>query len=378
MTTSKNEEFAKNLHQRKNEASTIRRFVLITFLVGFVLASIGILYTFNYVNAALNPVDPSNKQKVEVEIPTNSGSTTISSILEEKGIIKNAKVYKYYLKFKNITGLQAGSYEFSPSMTLDQITEIMTSGAIIQEEVKLRFTIPEGRNLEQIAAIMADKTIPPGSQEEILEQLNDREFIEKMMERHPTLLSAVILDPNVRYPLEGYLFPATYSFGVANPSVEEMVEKMLDKTEEVIGGYREGMGDLWTDRWTVHELLTMASIIEGEANAVTNRQKVAAVFINRLDINMRLQTDTTINYIMRDTKEKITLEDLQVASPYNTYIHHGLMPGPINSPGDASILAVINPDLEETALFFLTKADGEAIFAHTNEEHERNKAQYLK
>ncbi len=364
----KTDKLANNIDKQKREAGKVRKFVLIFSLVGVLIIGGAALWGYLSVKSALEPADPSNTELIEVEIPTGAGASTISQILEDNGIVDSARVYKYYLKFNNYSDFQAGVYELSPSMTLEEVSEkIQSVGAA---PVKLKITIPEGKNLEEIATIMAEKT--GTTQQAVMSELNDPAFVQRMMDEFPELLTAEILDPAIRYPLEGYLFPATYTFAVEQPTVEEMTTQMLAKTQTVLSTYEEQMGDVWTP----HELLTLASVVEEESNDKTERDKVAAVFMNRTEIGMKWQTDTSVNYALDEPKAHLSTDDLKVESPYNTYLYDD-MPGPIACAGEASIQAVLAP-AETNDLYFLTKPDGYTVFAETFDEHVDNKEKYMK
>src|SRR5690606_5339875 len=165
-------------------------------------------------------------------------------------IIKNATVFKYYVKFKNESGFMAGKYELSPSMTFPEITSMLKTGKVVREAV-MKITIPEGKKLTEIAHIISKKT--PFTEEEVLGKLTDDKYIKELMQQYPDILTDEILHKDIKYALEGYLFPATYFFYKEETTIEEIVEAMLDKTEQVIGRYAEAMEE---KEMTVHELLT--------------------------------------------------------------------------------------------------------------------------
>ncbi|MDF2558486.1 MAG: mltG [Bacillales bacterium] len=365
------EELLQKVAERKEEAVRVRKVVAIASAIGFAVFLILFIGVYLYINSALKPVNPDNKKMKKIEIPMGSGPTTISMILEKKGIVKNAKIYKYYLKFKNESGFMAGTYKLSPSMTLDQITKEIKSGKVA-EKVVMKITIPEGLQIKEIAKILAKKT--NRSEKQVMDELNSSHFVKKMMGKFPNLLSDEILNKKVRYPLEGYLFPATYPYTKEKPSVEELVVPMLKKMDEVISefyGQMEG-------KYTVHELLTLASVVEEESSEATDRKKIASVFENRMNIGMPLQTDPTILYALDVQKGKVLHKDLEVDSPYNTYKYKGLMPGPIANSGVTSIDAVLNPTKTDFLYFVTALETGEAIFAKTLDQHNKNVAKYLK
>ncbi len=356
--------------ERQSEARLVRKIVLIIaiILVITVGAIAGVGYF--YIKSAIQPVDPDNKKEKIVEIPIGSSSTGIGKILENNGIIKDARIFKYYVKFKNETGFMAGEYTLNPSMTIPEIINSLKTGKL-QEELVFKLTIPEGKQLEQIAGIIAEKT--NRSAAEVMKQLNDPSMIKSLMGKYPDLLTEDILDKDIKYPLEGYLFPATYSFYKENPTIEEIITPMLDKTVDVLDEYRIAMEERG---FSVHELLTISSLIEEEATEKVDRNKIASVFYNRMETGMPLQTDPTVLYAQGEHKDKVLYKDLEIDSPYNTYKYPGLTPGPIANAGVVSIEAALVPD-ESDFLYFLATSTGEVLFSKTLEEHNQKKAKHI-
>jgi UPF0755 protein len=369
-TNSKKEVIQKKMLEHQSEARIVRRIVLIITIVAIlILVFIG-GGGYLYIKSALQPVDKDSKVQKKVEIPIGSSVTGISEKLEANGIIKNAKVFKYYVKFKNEAGFMAGEYELSPSMEIPEIINRLKTGKVLQKAA-FQLTIPEGKQLKEIAQIIAKTVNLP--EEEVFNQLNDRTFIQKMMAKFPDLLTTDILNPNIKYPLEGYLFPATYPFYKPNPTVEEMIVTMLEQTRKVITPY---LAELSEEEFTAHQLLTMSSLIEEEATQKADRKDISSVFYNRIEQEMPLQTDPTVLYAQGKHKERVLYEDLEVDSPYNTYKHKGLPPGPIANAGKDSIEAAINPS-ETKYLYFLATAGGDVIFTKTLEEHNAAKAEHI-
>ncbi|GAA0334466.1 endolytic transglycosylase MltG [Bacillus carboniphilus] len=366
----KKEIIRKKMIERQSEARTVRKIVFIVTITLFLFVGGAILGGFLYVTSALKPVDPDSDKTTPVEIPIGSSVTSIANILESENIIKDAKIFKYYIKFKNESGFQAGQYDLSPSMTLDQIIESLKTGKVMRD-VAFKMTVPEGLWLEDIAGIIAKEV--DLTQEEVFETLNDPEFISKMMESYPFLLTDDILNEAVKYPLEGYLFPATYSFYEKEQTVESIVREMLSKTSDVLLGYQ---GLMEERQLTVHETLTMASLIEEEATELVDRHAISSVFYNRMEIGMALQTDPTVAYAIGEHKERTLYEHTEVDSPYNTYQVPGLPPGPIANAGVMSIEAALNP--EETGyLYFLATPEGQVLFSETLQEHNAKKAEHI-
>ncbi|TDL77282.1 endolytic transglycosylase MltG [Rhodococcus qingshengii] len=369
-THSKKEVIRKKMLEHQSEARIVRRIVLIITIVAIlILVFIG-GGGYLYIKSALQPVDKDSKVQKKVEIPIGSSVTGISEKLEANGIIKNAKVFKYYVKFKNEAGFMAGEYELSPSMEIPEIINRLKTGKVLQKAA-FQLTIPEGKQLKEIAQIIAKTVNLP--EEEVFNQMNDRTFIQKMMAKFPDLLTTDILNPNIKYPLEGYLFPATYPFYKPNPTVEEMIVTMLEQTRKVITPY---LAELSEEEFTAHQLLTMSSLIEEEATQKADRKDISSVFYNRIEQEMPLQTDPTVLYAQGKHKERVLYEDLEVDSPYNTYKHKGLPPGPIANAGKDSIEAAINPS-ETKYLYFLATAGGDVIFTKTLEEHNAAKAEHI-
>lgn len=358
------------LIEQQKEAKIARRIVLIITIVLLLVVGGVLGGGYFYIKSALQPVNPESNKEKTVTIPIGSSVTGISQILQDNGIIKNAKVFKYYVKFKNESGFMAGEYSLSPSMTFPIIIDSLKTGKVDQE-VAFKITLPEGTQLEQIAEIIAKKTNHKPA--DVLKSLNDQTFLKKLMEKYPDLLTNEILAKEIKYPLEGYLFPATYSFYKKDPSLEEIVSTMLDKTAEIVGQYSEIMQE---KNYTVHQLLTMASLIEEEATEKVDRHTIASVFYNRIDEGMPLQTDPTVLYAQGKHKSRVYYKDLEVDSPYNTYKVLGLPPSPIANAGAMSIEAALFPE-ETEFLYFLATAEGEVLFSKSLDEHNQKKAEHI-
>ncbi|MEH7887136.1 endolytic transglycosylase MltG [Bacillus sp. JJ1609] len=366
----KKQVIAEKLIEQQKEASVVRRIVFVTAIVAILL--IGALGGggYYYIKSALKPVDENSKKNINVTIPIGSSTTGIGKILEDEGVIKDAKIFKYYVKFKNESGFMAGDYKMNPSMTIPEIISSLKTGKVMQDVV-MKITIPEGKQLSQIAGIIAEKT--QQDQEQIFKQLNDKEFIKKMMGKYPDVLSEEILNEKVKYPLEGYLFPATYPFYSDKPTVEEIVTVMLTKTKGVLGEFK---GQMEEKEMSTHQVMTMASLIEEEATEKVDRDKIASVFYNRMKEGMMLQTDPTVLYSHGEHKDRVLYEDLEIDDPYNTYKYTGLPPGPIANPGVMSIEAALAP-ADTDDLYFLATSTGEVLFSKTLEEHNRKKNEHI-
>ena len=367
----KKQEMFEKMKERKKEVKLVRRITGVIALVALViLLGVG-FFSYKYVTSALQPVNEESTKEITVEIPMGSGITSIASILENKGIIKDARIFKYYAKFKNESQFQAGSYTMTQAMTLDEIIKSLKTGKVYREPL-FAITVPEGLTLDQIAAVVAKKT--EYTAEQFMEKVTDKKFIDTMVADFPNLFTEEIYDENIRYALEGYLYPATFPFYEAQPSLEEIIETMIEATSKIVSNYSAALEE---KEMTVHELLTFASLLEKEATAQTDRETIASVFYNRLKIDMPLQTDPTVLYSLGSHKDRVLYEDLEIDNPYNTYKNTGLPPGPIAGAGKVSIEAALNPSNTDY-LYFLADENGVNHFAKTYDEHLANIDKYLR
>ncbi|PKR79077.1 endolytic transglycosylase MltG [Halalkalibacillus sediminis] len=361
-------------NKRAKEAKISRRIILVVLLTLMIAIGLGGYYGYNYITEGLSPVDPDNEEIVDVEIPIGSSTTSIAETLEEKNLINDALIFQLYVKFKNESGFQAGEYQFSQSMTIDEYIESLKTGKILVEPL-FTVTIPEGTTLEEIAEIYGEETsIDP---EEFMTKMENEEYIQSLIDMYPNLLSEDILAEEIKYPLEGYLFGITYSFYEEDPSIEQVVEMMLQQTQNQLEPY---MGEIAESDYTVHEALTMASLIEEEAVSEEDRFMIAGVFENRMNPEdpaneMPLQTDPTILYALGEHKDRVLKKDLDVESPYNTYQNRGLPPGPISNFRMNAFEAALQPR-EHDYFYFLADYEGEVHYAETNQEHNQNRQEH--
>lgn len=356
--------------ERGREASIARRIFIIIFIILIATIAIGGYSGYNYVKEGLSPVDIDSTKEVEVNIPLGSSTSDIATILEDEGLIHNKLIYRFYVKFNNVADFQAGDYTLSPSMTLAEITSELQTGAVFDEPV-LRVTIPEGRNIEEIVAVYAEKA--GVNEQEFLDKMNDDTYIQTLIDTYPSLLTNEILHEDIRYPLEGYLFPATYEFYVKEPDIETIVTKMLDKTNDVVATYKEKIDE---NEMTVHEILTFASLVEEEAPSSDDRALIAGVFYNRLADGMPLQTDPTVIYAHGEHISRLTYADYEIESPYNTYHVNGLPIGPISNFGESALESVLQPD-DSNYFYFLADREGNVYYSTTYEEHQAKEAEYI-
>lgn len=339
--------------------------VLWSFFIalGLVLATAGgaALYVWN----GLRP-PAAGDTPVRVTVDKGMRAQQVAELLEAHGLIRDAWLFGAWLKWKGEgTRFQAGVYEFVPGMSREEIVDKLNQGQTVAPAT-FRFTIPEGFTVEQ----MAEKLAQAGAV--------DREaFLDAV--RHPerftdaTWVSGIPKEAGLRYPLEGYLFPETYEMrhgSTADDIVARMLAELDRKLNELPDGWQETMEERGL---TMHELLTVASLIEREVVVDKERPVVASVIYNRLEKDMPLQIDATIQYLLDKPKERLLEEDLQIDSPYNTYRNPGLPPGPIAAPSLKSIEAALYP-ADTDYLYYVTKKDGsnEHLFATTFSQHQKN------
>lgn len=368
---SKKEIMYERMSEKKKEVKVVRRIVFIVTVVLLLVLCIGAFAAYSYVTDALEPVDADSEKVVEIEVPIGSNLDSISALLEENGLIKDARIYKYYVKFKNQADFQAGTYGLLPSMTLDEITESLKTGKVYREPL-FNITVPEGLTLDQIAEnVIAKKT--KYSAEEFMAKMEDEAYVDELIVKYPALLTEEIKGENVRYALEGYLFPATYPFYEEDPSLDLIIENMIKATESNVVQYQAVLEEM--DK-TPHWLLTFASLLEEEATAGSDRNTIASVFYNRIEKDMPLQTDPTVIYAMGEHKERLFNKDYEFEHPYSTYTNKGLPPGPIAAAGASSIAAVLDP-ADTEYLYFLADKEGKNHFSTTYEEHLKKRDEYI-
>ncbi|GIP16854.1 hypothetical protein J40TS1_24960 [Paenibacillus montaniterrae] len=341
---------------------------LVSFWVCFSLLFLMLVVAVSGLYYVWNQLGPTKAgEPVEVTITKGMSANSVSKLLEEKGIIKNSFIFGYYLVLKDEgANFQAGKYELTPGMDKVEVIAKLNAGDVIAEDT-IMFTIPEGFTIEQIAEKLA------------AEGLGDRDTFVALANEDRTWSGAetVLLMPkeaaNVKYRLEGYLFPDTYEFA-KGITEEELILRLLKEQDRKLASLPED----WVDQLdklgiTMHEMLTIASLIEREVVVDEERAKVAGVIYNRLAEPMRLQIDATIQYALGEQKEVLSYEDTELDSPYNTYRIDGLPPGPIANPSLDSIRAALYPE-EHDYLFYVTKKDGTNthLFAKTYREHQQN------
>ena len=357
---------------------------LLTFLVFLVLVAVGGYFGYGYVQESLKPVDASSKDYVTVQIPEGSNVQEIGSTLEKSGLVKHGLIFSLYAKYKNYSDLKSGYYNLKKSMSTDELIQELQKGGTpeAQAPVLANLTIPEGYTLEQIAQTVGQlqgEFKEPLTADAFLAKAQDETFISQLVAKYPNLLGSLpTKDSGVRYRLEGYLFPATYTIKDST-TVESLIDEMVAAMDKAMSPYYATIKE---KNLTVNELLSIASLVEKEGAKTEDRKKIAGVFYNRLNLGMPLQSNIAILYAEGKLGQKISLADdtaidTTIDSPYNVYTHLGLMPGPVDSPSLDAIEASVNQTKSEYLYFVANVEDGKVYFATTKEEHDQNVAEHI-
>lgn len=328
-------------------------------LVVLIVIAAGIGYGWN----AMQPTAASD-QVVPYTLKQGTSTATVADELAQNGLIKNALAFKVYLKMKSEgSEFKAGDYEFTHGLTYDQIITKLDNAEVVVPKT-MKFTIPEGYTVTQIA----DKLSEAG--------YVDRDAFMRLVDDPSSLKLAqelkVPTGDGILHPLEGYLFPATYDLPIESTE-SDIIANMLLATRTKLRSIDNLDAQLKERNLTVHQLLTEASLVEREVVVPEERAQVAGVIDNRLKQKMKLQIDATVQYALGKQKDRLLYSDLKIDSPYNTYLHEGLPPGPIANPGLDAIKAALAPEASEY-LYYVTKKDGTGghLFAQTYQEHLKN------
>ncbi|MBU1102056.1 endolytic transglycosylase MltG [Patescibacteria group bacterium] len=336
-------------------------FFIYIFISVFVLLFLAIGATAYVYYEIFWPADKSNSQQASFSVEKGSGVKEIAAQLRAQNFIRSQFWFKAYIWYKKQGAiLQAGKYSLSPALNIPQILQIITGGKVIKDEVQVTF--PEGFTQEQIKQRLVESGIESAD-------FFDDEKVDGFQIQYKFLKEI-----SSQAALEGFLFPDTYRF------------KKDVKKEEIIKKFLENFDKKLTPAWRaeierqgkdIYQIVIMASIVQQEALNEEEMPMLAGIFWNRLGRGMLLQSDATVNYATGKKARQASLEDLKIQSPYNTYLYTGLPPAPICNPGEAAIKAAIYFE-QSDYLYFLHPLNSPAVYAKTLEEHNRNKAKYLK
>ena len=356
---------------RKKETSIIKKIMRYFMIALLLMVIIGGFFTWNYIKSETQPVDTAQTELVSFEIEQGASVKEVSKALEKEGIIRNSKLFNFYLKFKNVSGFKSGLYHVSKSMTLDEIIAELSGAGKDKDQNATKVLIREGEQLTDIAKEVEKST--KYSAEDFMAKVQDEDFLRYLVQKFPKLLTQSYNGYQVKYVLEGYLYPATYDMNDSK-TLQMLITEMVAKTDEVMSKYYDKI--LESD-YTLQETMALASLIEKEGTKLEDRKKISSVFHNRIKENMKLQTDVSVQYALGEHKESLSLTDLEVDSPYNLYLNYGVGPGPYNSPSEDSIVAALEPEKTDYLYFLADIHTKEIYYAKTYEEHLELKAKYI-
>ena len=326
-----------------NKKRSIKSIILSIISTGFILSATLFLTIYYW---------PQNNMRGDVKVTINQGQSLhdISKTLLNKGVITNKKVFELITKIRGLdTFIPIGTFNLKNVNSNKDIIDHLIFG--IPERKKI--TLLEGWNINQISTYLSNQM--GFEYDNIIRIIKDKSFVNSL---------------DIEFEnLEGYLYPDTYYFydGV---DLQTVIKRLVKEYKVFWNDSNIAMAD--SMNFSQHEILTLASIIEGEAIYDIERPIISAVYHNRLKIGMKLQADPTVQYIIKDGPRRLLNKDLRIKSPYNTYLYQGLPPGPINSPGSKSLQAALYPEKNDY-LYFVAKGDGYHTFSKNEKEHERAK-----
>lgn len=322
---------------------------------------IGLFGIYEY---QISPVSDSS-EKVTLEIPTGTSTKEIGKLLKESGLIRNQDFFVLYVKLNGKSSLKASTYEFSPNMGLEKIVNALVEGNHYNPD-NVTITFKEGMNIRQIAILISENT--NHTYEEFMAKMTDMEYIDALIDQY-WFLTDEIKNEAIYYPLEGYLFPNTYQFQNKDVMIEEIIKTMLDEMDDVL---TQDKAKIEKSNFTIHQLLTLASVVELEGVGEEDRDMIAQVFYNRLESGWSLGSDVTACYAFQvDIKNCNDNVDYNKYNPYNTRSSQmaGKLPiGPICNPSLNSILGSISPK-DHDYFYFVADKYKKVYFTKTEKEH---------
>ena len=349
--------------RQKNKRKTSILPIIFTVILAIAIAALSFFYYMT------TPVDKNNNNDVRIEVKENYGSAKIAQELKSKGLIKNETVFKIYTRINSNAGFYIANFNLKPSMSLAQIIKELTSKD--NARTGKTFSVIEGDSILKISKNLESTKL---SSEEFLEKVNDADFIKKLQAQFPELITDEVYGKNIKYALEGYLYPAVYNID-DNETVESLITKMVQAANDQIVPLYKNTNKNWNingkkTQISIHKYITMASILEKESTKTDENKLIASVFLNRLAKGMKLQTDPSANYAADKLTGAPTQKELTEDSPYNTYTTVGLPPGPIASTSTISFEALNNAEKTDYLYFLHATKDGKGYFSKTYAEHE--------
>ena len=342
-------------------------------IVVFILSLIAliILGSCIFYNVNLKAVS-SNSEEVEFMVDSGSTYYSVISKLKNEGLIRSEFCFKLYIKFNKVNDIEAGTYKLNKNMSVKDMVKLFSKGNTYNPDV-IVITFKEGKNMRSIASTIANNT--NNTEDDVYNALNDKAYLNELINEY-WFIDSSILNSNIYYSLEGYLYPNTYEFKNKDVTVKEIFKTLLDEMNKKISDYKT---DILSNKYSMHELLTLASIVELEAGNSIDKEGIAAVFYNRLNSKMSLGSDVTTYYAAKielSDRDLYTYE-IESKNDYNTrssYLAGKLPIGPICNPDIESIKAVLYPK-ENDYFYFVSDKNGKTYFNKTYEEHTKTVSQ---
>lgn len=333
----------------------------IVMITGVVIA-IFIIGSIIFYNIGISAVS-SKDEEVLVHIEKGSGSSQILNALDDAGLVNNKLCAQIFLKLHSYDHLQANTYIFNKNMSISEMFDIMNDPDM-KHILKSELTIKDGNTIPQVAQAYAE--ILNVSKDDVIKQWSNQDYLKKLVKEY-WFIDESILNDQLMYPLEGYLYPETYYITDQNPTLEDMTKVSLDMMDKKLTPYQDQIKKM---NWTPHEFLTFVSVVERESLFDKDKPMIAGVFMNRLNKGMALQSDITVNYALQRTGVKVSNQQTQTDSPYNTYKYTGLPVGPISTVTEKTMKECLNYTKHDYYYFF-AKKDGTVIYSETYEQHEQ-------
>ena len=327
------------------------KLIILIVLISLIVIAFSLGFYYKYQISAVS----RNSEKVIVEIK-NGSIYSIGDTLYENKLIKSKFIFKIYVKLNKVNSLKASTYELNRNMNLKEIINVLKEGNSYNPD-EIRITFKEGLNVRKIAKLIEENT--NNSYGDVLSLMEDDKYIDSLIEKY-WFLTDDIKNEKIYYPLEGYLFPNTYAFLNVDVDVKTILEKMLDETDKQLSKYKK---EIDNSKFSVHELMTLASIVELEGASSNDRAGVAGVFVNRIKDKWSLGSDVTTYYYLKIDDFKVSLngnKNLYTCdNAYNTRCTSfvGLPIGPISNPGLESIESTVNYD-EHKYYYFVADCKG--------------------
>lgn len=336
-----------------------KKMMIILSIIIIVLISLSILLY----SIGLGAVSKKS-EIVKFKVVAGDSKITVINNLKNANLVKSKISLFAYVFFNSDLNLQAGEYELNRNMDAKEIIDRIATGKIIDERKTISITFVEGKRLKSYVKLISDNL--GVSEDEIIKKINDKEFLKTLIDKY-WFITEEVLNKDLYYPLEGYLYPSTYEF-YQNSTVETIIYRMLDEMGKKLEPYKDKMVE---KKLSVHDVLAMASIIEKEALTTEDRKSVSQVIYKRLELNMNLGMDVTTYYaVQKDMTDSLTYVDLNSNNPYNTRNSavKGLPVGAICNPSLDSIEAVFTPSDTDYIYFYADIVTGKVYFAKDYKE----------